>query len=232
MFNDFSTVSKAVFYGMERNSSDSNKFDLISTLPVQINPTNLTAITTGRITRADGIMEGIARENSKGKNQVFANPPKKRNDPNRLSIRLDYDIYDEYNVRTCNGMSGLLEDISLANENFTSLPKLIEYGNRNDVYVLFRWGKINFFGTIRDVSCTYTAFSPWGDPLKCDATIEMTEYPLEKSATNDNILECFGSVTEKAIKGLEKKEKALVMAGLSYTEFSPDATLIMSKALR
>lgn len=181
-----------MFYGLEKTPAKTYK--VIKKLPVQINPNNLTEISPSITSRGNGILAGI--NNLVNKEDEL--PPKKRLESKRLSIRLDYDIYDEYNVRTCDGMSGALgghgifEEISLINENLTSLPKLIEYGNSNGVYVLFRWGSIKFFGIIRDVSCTYTAFSAWGDPLKCEAVVDMLEIRLDSKTLKGIVAQCFG----------------------------------------
>lgn len=189
VFYDYSVVTKAMFYGLEKTPAKTYK--VIEKLPVQINPNNLTEIAPSTIGKGEGILAGI--NNLADKEAEL--PPKKRPESKRLSIRLDYDIYDEYNIRTCDGMSGALgafEEISLSNENLTSLPKLIEYGNSNGVYVLFRWGSIKFFGIIRDVSCTYTAFSPWGDPLKCEAVVDMSEIKLDPKTLKGIVAQCFG----------------------------------------
>ena len=110
-------------------------------------------------------------------------------------------------MRTCDGATGLFEDISLTSPGLTSLPKLIEYSNDPSIYVLFRWGSVNFFGVIDSVDCSYDAFSCWGQPLKCEATVNMKEIKVEKT---DNILDCFGSkfktavtVNENALNGLK-----------------------------
>ena len=202
VFNDFSVVQKAMFYGLKMSDTDPDSFEVISRLPVQINPNNLTEITNSVTKFTEGIIAG----NKASYATTHRPPPKKNPDLKRLSIRLDYDIYDEYNVRTCDGATGALgghghigghaifEEISLTNENLTTLPKLIEYGNTNGIYVLFRWGGIKFFGIIRDVSCTYTAFSPWGDPLKCEAVIDMLEVETHPNTLKEIVAQCFGDL--------------------------------------
>ena len=197
VFNDFSVVQKAMFYGLEKKViGNKTSYDVISRLPVQINPNSLTEITPSVVRQAESIHAGI--KNLADKESAL--PPKKRPESKRLSIRLDYDIYDEYNVRTCDGMTGALsghgifEEISLINENMTSLPKLIEYANIDGVYVLFRWGGIKFFGLIRDVSCTYTAFSQWGDPLKCEAVVDMVESGVDPNTLKEIVAQCFGDL--------------------------------------
>lgn len=202
VFNDFSVVQKAMFYGLKMSDIDPDSFEVISRLPVQINPNNLTEIANSVAKPTESIIAG----NKASYATTHRPPPKKRPESKRLSIRLDYDIYDEYNVRTCDGMTGALgghghigghaifEEISLTNENLTTLPKLIEYGNTNGIYVLFRWGSIQFFGIIRDVSCTYTAFSSWGDPLKCEAVIDMLEVDTDPNTLKKIVAQCYGGV--------------------------------------
>lgn len=203
VFNDFSVVQKAMFYGLEKEViGNKAKYKVISRLPVQINPNSLTEVTPSVVREAESIHAGIKNLADK-KSKLLS---KKNPEAKRLSIRLDYDIYDEYNVRTCDGMTGALgghghigghaifEEISLTNENLTSLPTLIEYANINGVYVLFRWGGINFFGIIRDVSCTYTAFSSWGDPLKCEAVVDMVEQGEDPDTLKEIVAQCYGGV--------------------------------------
>lgn len=200
VFYDYSVVTKAMFYGLELSATNADKFEVISRLPVQINPNNLTEIANSKTSPDQSILAG-----NKASYATKHKPPqKKKPEKKRFSIRLDYDIYDEYNVRTCEGMTGALgghghignhaifEEISLTNENLTTLPKLIEYGNTNGIYVLFRWGSIKFFGIIQDVNCTYTAFSQWGDPLKCEAVIEMQEVEIDPATLQEIIAECYG----------------------------------------
>ena len=58
--------------------------------------------------------------------------------------------------------------------------------------MLFSWGGIKFFGIIRDVSCNYTAFSPWGDPLKCEAVVDMLEVEVDPKTLKQIVAQCFG----------------------------------------
>ena len=124
VFNDFSVVTKAMFYGLKQSDIDPDSFKVISKLPVQINPNNLTEITNSVAKPTESIIAG----NKASYATTHRPPPKKKPESKRLSIRLDYDIYDEYNVRTCDGMSGVLgafEEISLTNEQYCSSKHLI-----------------------------------------------------------------------------------------------------------
>lgn len=202
VFNDFSIVSKATFYGMKRRASNPKKFDLIDILPVQINPTNLTSWYKSTVKGA-----GVLREAIRGVGDENVAPPPlcKKNSPT-LSVRTFYDIYDEYNVRTCDGVTGLFQDISLDNKDLTSLPRLLSYQSDPSKYVLFRWGSVNFFGQISSIDCSYDAFSCWGQPLKCEATVNIIQID---TANKDNILDCFGSTVKTKIRAHEVALKSL-----------------------
>lgn len=197
VLNDFSIVTKAMFYGLELNGDKT--YTLVDKLPVQINPDSLECIRSSRVVRMGGI-----------KDSIIGRKNKKEPSSNTLRIEAHYDIYDEYNVRTNYGMTGALDDsVSLANEDFTSLPKLQSYANKENMFVLFRWGDINFFGQVESVSCTYDAFSQWGNPLKCRATISVEEAAIEGSSKDEVSLACFSAdisgdigKDEKMIKGL------------------------------
>ena len=211
VFNDFSIVSKATFYGMKRNAAKPDDFDLDEILPVQLNPVNLTELSNCRI--RDDFEKSALREAIRGTQaeKTEAPPMPKRPNPINLSIRLIYDIYDEYNVRTCDGATGLFDNISLNNPELTSLPKLIEYSHDPTTYVLFRWGSINFFGIITSIDCSYDAFSCWGQPLKCEATVNMKEIRIKDMSKN--ILDCFGSTFKKRVESHEGYLKTLQVGG-------------------
>ena len=226
VFNDFTVVSKAVFYGMKRNTYNPNNFDLEKILPVQINPNNLTELTSGRVSRPNALLGAIQSSNA------YYAPPRKCNELKSLTVRLVYDIYDEYNVRTCDGVTGLTQDISLNNKDLTSLPTLIEYSHDNSIFTLFRWGSVNFFGTIVSVDCSYDAFSCWGQPLKCEATVSMKEIPVEKAYETDNILNCFGAKFKTKVKLYEGMLKTLKVGSQLIGAVSPEMQVVSSAANR
>ena len=69
------------------------------------------------------------------------------------------------------------------NDNVTSLPNLIQYAEEGKYYAYFCWGDIRKFGLLSGVSVEYTAFSPWGQPLKAEADVHITPEYLEKGKT-------------------------------------------------
>lgn len=159
--NDFSIVTKAVFYTMDKKS---DKFILDKALPVQINPNSIT--------------DDIEVSNNSIWNLLTSSDSEKNNEKRTVQLTLIYDIYDEYNIRTMDGLlasSGkgnlIFSDLSLENKNITTLPEIKELAGNQDKYVLFKWGQIKYFGHIGRVNCTYTAFSRWGEPLKCNADV-------------------------------------------------------------
>ena len=198
---------------MKRSSSNPNNFDLEKILPVQINPNNLTELTSGRVSRPNALLGAV-----QGSNAYYA-PPRKRNELKSLTVRLVYDIYDEYNIRTCDGVTGLMQDISLNNKNLTSLPTLIEYSHDNTIFTLFRWG-------------SYDAFSCWGQPLKCEATVSMKEIPVEKAYETDNILNCFGAKFKTEVDLYERVLKTLKIGTQLTGVISSELGAITSAANR
>lgn len=202
VLNDFSIVAKAMFYGLELSGDKTYK--LVDKLPVQINPDSLECIRSSRVVRIGGIEDSI-----KGRKN------KKEPGSNTLRIEAHYNIYDEYNVRTNYGMTGALDDsVSLANEDFTSLPKLQSYANKENMFVLFRWGDVNFFGQIESVSCTYDTFSQWGNPLSCRATISVEESAIKESRKDKVCLDCFSEDVSAAMKSYEDTMKVVNSAAL------------------
>lgn len=233
VFNDFSVVSKAVFYGLKPTSGNPGPDDyrIDKVLPVQINPDSLKHVCNSEI-------NGYRRDNS-----IIGGTAAKKSIHrlDSVNIGLIYDIYDEYNVRTCDGMTGAIDNsISLVNKDLTSLPTLQAYANDPEMRVLFRWGDVTFFGAVESVDCTYKAFSRWGNPLKCDAEVTIR---LEKLRGVDELsVTCFGKSVIAKVTKHEKIEKgvltALMGAGMikdelptlvSPTEESP---YLHSQALR
>ncbi len=96
-------------------------------------------------------------------------------DRSSCEIPLIYDIYDEYNARTMNGT--MTKDFSLFDPKATSLPTLIEKAKSGERYARFIWGDIKKFGLLTGIIVRYTAFSPWGQALKAEATLSLTEHP-------------------------------------------------------
>lgn len=164
VLNDFSIVTKAVFYLLSYDPTGTSPYEIVEVLPVQINPEHLSHAAS-RKTDHQGFISG-------GDKSKYTSDGYNSNDS--IDIRLWFDIYDDYIA----GGEFIGKDVSLFNKDYTSLPTLLEIGT-DTMYqraskVLFKWGEIEYFGIISGVSAEYTAFSRWGSPLKCEATVSMT----------------------------------------------------------
>ncbi len=186
--NDFSIVDKAVFYILKPSTMGNMiKWNLEDSLPVQINPEKFSYTSHTQTNMIGGI-----GPDGQTHCATYHNIP---GDDKHISIELKYDIYDEYMIGTNDGAS--LSSISLFDPERTTLPKLVSYASGNNstytkglnsnkmtktCYAMFVWGSIEYFGQLTGVSCDYTAFSRWGDPLKCTATVNMI---LEERRSNN-----------------------------------------------
>ncbi len=213
VLNDFSTVSKAKFYVLE---SKGNNLILKDTLPVQINPSEFRLECKSNMFMLEGLKQNT--NPLLGTGGIPLVKRKRTRSLEDIDIPLRFDIYDEYNVRTLEGVDVITTDMSLTNEKLTSLPNLIKCWKEGN-YVKFMWGKIDYFGIISNISGTYSAFSRWGDPLKCDATVTLSEQPID-SADGGGIMTSINA----ALKQIKVKEAALKAIDV--------ATLAASKALR
>lgn len=178
VLNDFSIVSKAVFYVLGHKKSDTTKYEFIKALPVQINPDHLYHVSDRKLTH-QGCISGGGGKSKFGFDSSSTSES--------IDIRVIYDIYDDYVA----GGEFIGKDISLLNPDYTSLPELIDLAaissssdqpKDDKVRVLFKWGEIKHFGILTSASVDYTAFSRWGSPLKAEATFSMTVVAMpEKS---------------------------------------------------
>lgn len=215
VLNDFSAVSKAVFYIMLETNKKTQSYKIFEKLPVQINPTKISC-TVGE-SRNKFVKDMLNEETASLKSH------QEGDEDNMYEISLVYDIYDEYNVRTLNGISNasfINGGMSLFDEKTTSLEKLKMASSDPEKFVLFIWGDIQIFGHIEKVTADYTAFSRWGNPLKADATIhikkihlgfdqfELGTARLRKERQPLDLLELGGNT----IKNYQKAENALVTA--------------------
>ena len=223
VFNDFSVVSKAVFYGLKPTSGNPGPDDyrIDKVLPVQINPDSLKHVCNSEINgyKKDASVIGCTAAK------------KSLHRLDSVNIGLIYDIYDEYNVRTCDGMTGAIDNsISLVNKDLTSLPTLQAYAKDPYIRVLFRWGDVTFFGAVESVDCTYKAFSRWGNPLKCDADVTIK---LESLRNYDEIsVNCFGKDVIARVTKHETKEKALLTGLMGAGMIIDEIPGLSSQALR
>ena len=228
VLNDFSIVSKAVFYIMEKKDGIfSGTYGRTSEdpLPVQINPTSLN-FDYGDDKKTPEMFRGISWPDEI--NDIPRVQMPKSGLRGSLNITLTYDVYDEYFVRTMDGLltSSLLgtdsDEMSLMSESATSLKKLTDYAGLMNFYVLFVWGNISYFGLLRKVDVDYHTFSRWGDPLKAEAKIEIEKQPLEydekgieKSPLESNKID---TISQLSIKAYTKTSDIMNKTALALTQ--------------
>ena len=182
VLNDFSIVSKAKFYIVKQEETLGKKVHTCEKiLPVQINPHNISRNSRKIFGRGKSLAEKLE------KGQGISS---RDDDSDTLDLELIYDMYDEYMVGTCDGLTagvaGLANknnftDISLKDDKVTSLEELIKYAScegdysSSNYFVLFKWGSLEYFGKITSLSCRYDVFSRWGEPLKANVSITITQ---------------------------------------------------------
>ena len=190
---DFSLVSKAVFHIFDYEGEDDSSFpfnlmDKTSefrfsgklthkeALPVQINPNSI-RINYGGTIGSSRQKNTTPKTSSRLGNYEIV---RKANEYSggAFDIDLEYDVYDEYMMRTAEGVIGK-SSMSLLSSNDTSLRKLCEFSCMPDIYVLFEWGDIECFGIFESVNTTFNTFSQWGIPLKASANINIRKQVLE-----------------------------------------------------
>ena len=219
VFYDFSVVQKAYFYVFESDSNHATfpykLADKPNALPVQINPDNINIEQTSTPKRFNGVAESL--ENDTSKRGITMEQPS-----SSLRLELYFDLYDEHVIRS-GGMVGLLNreldlNISLMNEKLTSLPHLFKYVASNQHALLFRWGEMSFFGHLSDLTCNYTAFSRWGEPLKCraDATLVRDISRITGQEAIENIISSDSSA-EKLLSDTKRTATKIgtVLSGIS-----------------
>ena len=190
VFYDFSVVQKAYFYVLEADPHAASNFkyklrDENAVLPVQINPDNINLEQSSKFNIWDD-MRNLSNDD----------PFKYRGSMERsisnLRLELYFDVYDEHTIHN-GGIVGLASrsikslsdsNISLMNEKITSLPHLVQCVANKQYSLLFTWGEMSYFGKLTDLSCNYTAFSRWGEPLKCRADVTLTQEEIIDTSTN------------------------------------------------
>lgn len=190
---EFGTVEKAIIGFSNGSTTDIMK--------VQINPYDI-HLDLETMVRADAPttahISGDPRPVESEKNPV----PK-----GRIEFMLNYDFYDEYYARSANGSGLSLNSLSsgngfhLLNETYSSLARIMKYSRTTGYYVYFKWGPFSYFGTMERVQPRYTAFSPWGEPLK--ANINVTINIMDHEHLNDP--ESKNTAAQKAWVKLDKK---------------------------
>ncbi len=196
VLNDFSIVTKAVFYIIKYDKEDggkttNSKYSVIEKLPVQINPDNIRKEHTVKL----NTLKSLATSTN---DPIELSRSYDTSQRDNLRLDLDYDIYDEYIMRTggmgiSDAIANKISDVnvkpSLKNENFTSLPKLIQAAEEPGTYVFFEWGETSHFGIITEINVNYTTFSRYGEPLKAKVEINIAKQDLNvkdiKNSFND-----------------------------------------------
>lgn len=219
VLNDFSTVTKATITfvhpvssgGLMKLGGLKNK----ETVPVQINPNSINI----SYDRPKPISSTEMLSSQTKHARYHSNVDK--NAKNVMTFSLDYDFYDEYYASSFGGAIGAVKSIlggsskvvSLKNSQLSSLEKIIQYANSGiKYYTLFKWGSFEFFGIMDNINPSYKAFSPYGEPLKADVNISITETPDESGI-----------------------QKTALMSAESYTRTAKmvqAATSVISSALR
>lgn len=230
VLNDFSIVSKAIFYIMKENSGlmagSYGRVTSESPLPVQINPTEL-SFSYGSDKKSPEYYDGINWPDDVGSEIPKVQMPASSRGDGSLNISLKYDVYDEYFVRTMDGLltSSLLgtdsSEMSLMSKSATSLRTLSDYAGKPGYYVLFLWGNISYFGLLTEVNVNYYTFSRWGDPLKATASIEIKKQPLEyEDGVEVSPMESskIDTLSKTAIKAYTKAADTLNKAALVATQ--------------
>lgn len=167
-------------------------------LPVQINPSSFSfSYHTNLNTKNQKLLGSDENLAKKRVLQAFGDV-----DRASIEIPLMFDIYDEYNARTMDGT--MTKDFSLSNYKATSLPTLIEHAKNGNRYAMFVWGDIKKFGLLTGINVTYTAFSPWGQALKAEATLELSEQNVDvKNLVIDGGYSTNVSTGKKVLSGIK-----------------------------
>ena len=175
---DYSIVSKATFYHFTHSSPNGKDvFTHKSTLPVQINPNELYLIQG--VTKTYKLQNSVTTSTS----GLIPNEHFDGGEVPKLDVPLKYDIYDEYNVATMDGAIPSTKLTLAGEESIVTIQKLCDIANGNVIqpgssdnnFVLFKWGPLEFFGTLKQIEFRYTKFSRWGEPLAGDGTATISE---------------------------------------------------------
>lgn len=205
--SDFSIVTKAVFYILPDDPTATTA-TVIKKLPVQFNPSDIKDTSAGRFSQ-------ILGPNKSGKSISEFKAP----NADVISIYLEYNIYEEYNMRTAGGaLTGMGSgDFSLTNETMTSMQLLKQYSGKPLFSVLFKWGPNEIYGKLENVVLEYKTFSVWGEPLIGTASLDIRRKILgtnsegiEKSPMGE-----LGKLITGEIKAYTVAQNALTTAALT-----------------
>lgn len=198
VLNDYSVVEKATFTLVTFEATNSSKVHSTETIPVQINPNdisfNYTHIPSLPIGGLDSA--GLSAKNAQSWRESSS-----------LSITLFYDFYDEYYARSMDGVLGSLSDFHLKNKEYSSLERLVEFSTSSpSPHVLFKWGSsIEFYGIMNALNPSYRVFSCWGQPLKADVSVSIEKIDaseeISAALSNANTGSALGKAFNTALLG-------------------------------
>ncbi len=217
---DFSIVKKAKFYEFTSSSTgvgDKKTYVFNKHIyTIQINPREISAsMGVPRLRDDPALADNTQRHRS-------ADYP---NRENSLNIELRYDIFDEYMVRTGDGLlQGAFSDFDLTSKDATSLRALMDGYNDPNLAYLFKWGPIEYFGHIESLDFSYTAFSRWGHPLKGLGNLRLSQEgeTIDSSGKTIDWVDDKGTgqtlIAKEAIESLEKVEDLTLRAAIGTTQ--------------
>ena len=222
---DFSAVLKARFYvySVENNGTfkDPNPEEVLF---VQVNPSTL-SVASDRSLR---ISKPMPSDNHAA--SIF--PSKDKNyGINDMTIKLKYDLYDDFNVGTMEGMLSQVEtDRHLMSTTATSMERLVQLGRMQEKGVLFKWGPTEFFGAINQAEFEYTAFSRFGEPLKAEGSVTLRAFGYG-IGTSGEVIDIFNT-TANAMKGAMIGKEMIAKASHTVERVLVSAQVGVTQALR
>lgn len=188
--NEFSTIEKAVL---------AFPYCKYSPIKVQINPSDLTYEY-----QSYEDMKYLTLSSLDGKPKDLTSTETNPRNSGTLSFMLYYDFYDEYYARSANGsgfsLNSLTSSFHLKNEKFSSLETIIEQ-SKIHAPVLFKWGEIEEFGYMHTASPRYSAFSPWGEPLKATVNITISTVNVDNLTEKNEAKKIFDELKNKLENG-------------------------------
>lgn len=188
--NEFSTVEKAVL---------AFPYCKYSPIKVQINPSDLTYEY-----QSYEDMKYLTLSSLDGKPKDLTSTETNPRNSGTLSFMLYYDFYDEYYARSANGsgfsLNSLTSSFHLKNEKFSSLETIIEQ-SKIHAPVLFKWGEIEEFGYMHTASPRYSAFSPWGEPLKATVNITISTVNVNNLTEKNTAQQIYKELSKQISRG-------------------------------
>lgn len=167
---DFSSVQKARFYVYSVDNRGviqvGENGPIEDVLYVQINPSEI-SVSSDAARRVTSPRANVDKEYAelvpRGSRDYAVND---------LSIKLEYNLYDEFSIGTMDGaLAAFSVDRNLKSRTATSMERLIELSRMDGKAVMFKWGPFEYFGAVDKADFSYTAFSRFGDPLSASGNV-------------------------------------------------------------